>query len=148
METLELVIWPDADWYGDSTSTRSTSGLYVKLVGGITGHEFPLTWKVTHQTATSSSSAESETVSASVALRMSALPIRSLLLEMLGLVVPIRVCLDNAQAQIAIKKGYSKRRLQYMLTTKRLAFTKEISFCNTKELGPSMFQEALGCGDL
>eukprot|EP00959_Pyramimonas_sp_CCMP1952_P380256 7966342-Pyramimonas_sp.AAC.1 len=61
LEHLAVRIWPDADWNGDSTTTKSTSGLYCELVGVESGNCFPLTWKVSHQTATSSSSAESET---------------------------------------------------------------------------------------
>ena len=70
---------------------------------------FPLAWKSSQQTATSSSSAESETVSASTAIRHVALPLQSLLKELLGSLVPIRVYIDNTQAEQAIRKGYSKR---------------------------------------
>ena len=33
-DELELCVWPDADWNGDSGSTRSTSGGFLELVGG------------------------------------------------------------------------------------------------------------------
>ena len=109
LDCLELVIWCDADWNGDHATTKSTSGLFVELAGVESGNRFPLTWKASHQTATASSSAESETVSASSAIRLTALPIQSLLLELLGQLVPIAVRIDNTQAISAIKKGYSKR---------------------------------------
>ena len=81
------MVWPDADWNGDPSTTRSTSGLFVELRGRQSEHTFPLTWKVSNQTATSSSSAESETVSASVAIRGAALPIQALVEDMLGFIL-------------------------------------------------------------
>ena len=107
LEDLQLVVWPDADWNGDPNTTRSTSGLFVELCGARSGNAFPLTWKVCHQTATASRSAESETVSASVAIRSAALPIQALLHDMLGMTAPIRCKTDNTQAIAAIEKGYS-----------------------------------------
>ena len=104
LEDLELVVWPDADWNGDVHTTRSTSGLFVELCGVESGNAFPLTWKVSHQTATASSSAESETVSALVAIRSAALQIQALLEDMLGATIPIRCKIDNTQAIAAINK--------------------------------------------
>ena len=115
-----IVVWPDADWNGDPHTTRSTSGLFVELCGTKSGNCFPLTWKVSHQTATSSSSAESETVSASVAIRGVALPVQMLLKDMLGTVVPILCKIDNTQAIQAIKNGYSKK-LRYLPRTQRVS---------------------------
>ena len=120
LDDLELVVWPDADWNGDPHTTRSTSGLFVELHGKKTGHTFPLTWKVSHQTATSSSSAESETVSASVGIRHAALPIQSLLEAMLGVTIPISCKIDNTQAIAAIKNGYSKK-LRHLQRTHRVS---------------------------
>ena len=109
LEHLAIRLWPDADWNGDSNTTKSTSGLYCELVGTESGNSFPLTWKVSHQTATSSSSAESETISTSTAVRHCALPVQTLISDMLGALVPIDCRVDNTQALQAIKKGYSKR---------------------------------------
>ena len=120
LDDLELVVWPDADWNGDPETTRSTSGLFVELRGKSSGHTFPLTWKVSHQTATSSSSAESETISASVAIRHSALPIQALLEAMLGVTIPIKCMIDNTQAMSAIDKGYSKN-LRHLARTHRVS---------------------------
>ena len=159
---LAIVVWPDADWNGDPHTTRSTSGLFVELCGTKSGNCFPLTWKVSHQTATSSSSAESETVSASVAIRGVALPVQMLLKDMLGTVVPILCKIDNTQAIQAIKNGYSKK-LRYLPRTQRVsigalheiwrdpAIALEVEYVQsavhkgdffTKELGAAMFKEA------
>ena len=136
--------------------------MFVELCGTKTGNCFPLTWKVSHQTALSSSSAESETVSASVAIRSVALPIQMLLNDMLGIVVPIVCKIDNTQAIQAIKNGYSKK-LRYLPRTQRVsigslheiwrdpALAMEVEYAPsaehkgdffTKELGAAMFKEA------
>ena len=120
LEDLELVVWPDADWNGDPNTTRSTSGLFVELRGKQSGHTFPLTWTVSHQTATVRSSAESETVSASVGIRSAALPIQALLEDMLGITIPIACKIDNTQAIAAIGNGYSKK-LRHLTRTHRVS---------------------------
>ena len=89
---------------------RARAAYFANCMHGVgSGDTFPLTWKVSHQTATASSSAESETVSASSAVRHVGLPIQTLLQALLGVLVPIRCSIDNTQAVAAIKKGYSKR---------------------------------------
>ena len=109
LEPLAIHAWPDADWNGCADNTRSTSGLFLELVGAEKDHRLPVLWKASFQTFTSSSSAESETVSASVALRGSAIPVQPLLEAMLGKEVPIVCHIDNTQAISAITKGYSKK---------------------------------------
>ena len=110
LTSLELCVNPDADWNGEHSTTKSTSGLHCEVVGTMSGNCFPVCWKASYQTATSSSSAESETCSASAAIRHVALPVQLLLQAMLqGQRVPIRCKIDNTQAIAAIKKGYSKK---------------------------------------
>ena len=46
---------------------------------------------------------------ASIAARHLTLPVQTLLIDMLGMLVPIRLKVDNTQAISAIKKGYSKK---------------------------------------
>ena len=75
---------------------------------------------MSHQTATSSSSAESETVSASVAIRSAALPIQALLEDMLGITIPIACKIDNTQAIAAINNGYSKK-VRHLTRTHRVS---------------------------
>ena len=69
-----------------------------------------IVWRSSRDTFTASASAESETVSASTAIRHIGLPVQTLLQAMIGgRLVPIRVKVDNTQAISAIKKGYSKK---------------------------------------
>jgi len=118
-ESLAITFWPDADWNGDHRTTKSTSGLFLELSCDNPDHTFPITWKATHQGCTSSSSAESETVAMSTALRHTALPIQTLIGEMLGgRLVPLVAKVDNTQAISAVKTGYSKK-LRYLSRTHR-----------------------------
>ena len=84
------------------------------------GNTFPLTWKVSKQTFTASSSVESEVVSYSNDLRHEAIPVQSLMEVFLGNRLFIRNLVDNTQAPAACDKGYSKR-LRYLARTHRVA---------------------------
>ena len=81
---LKINVWPDADWNGDDSTTKSASGLFVELRSPSSGRTFPLLWNTSLQTATASSSAESETVSLSAGLRQEALPVQELFEVFLG----------------------------------------------------------------
>jgi len=119
LDSVKLVVWPDADWNGDHRTTKSTSGSFLEICTGDEGHRFPISWKSAHQGSTASSSAESETVSLSSALRHSAFPVQSLLSEMLGgKRVPMEARVDNTQAISAIRSGYSKK-LRFLPRTHR-----------------------------
>ena len=114
-----LIVWPDADWNGDHRTTKGTSGSFLELCTANPDHRFPICWKTAHQGSTASSSAEGETVSLSSALRHSAFPVQSLLIEMLGgQRVPMEAKVDNAQALCAIRDGYSKK-LRFLPRTQR-----------------------------
>ena len=111
-------MWPDADWNGDFSTSRSTSGFHCELEADESGNVFPLCHKAAYQSFTSSSSAESETASASVAVRHTAIPIQMLMEAFLQRTLPISVRIDNMQAISAIKKGYSKK-LRHLSRTHR-----------------------------
>ena len=113
---------------GDSNTTRSTSGFFLELEGRDSGNSWPLAHKAQFQSFTASSSAESETASASAAIRHTALPVQQLLEEMLGRLVPICCKVDNSQCIAAIKNGYSKR-LRFLSRTHRcsIAVLHELS---------------------
>ena len=120
LHDLELRHWPDADWNGDAAHTRSTAGTFLELHSPSSGNTFPLTWKVSKQTFTASSSSESEVVSYSNGLRHEAMPVQSLMEVFLGNRLFIRNLVDNTQAPAACDKGYSKR-LRYLARTHRVA---------------------------
>ena len=129
--TLEM--YSDADWNGDGSTTKSTDGCWVEL-SGLDGRIFPIVWRATRQTFTSSSSAESETVGASKGIRQEAIPIQALLERLLGRKVPLRCRLDNTQAILAITRGYSKR-LRSLSRTHRVSLGVLSELVNDPELG-------------
>ena len=59
---LTLRLYTDADWNGDATTTRSTSGVCLELHSPSSGRCWPICWVTGKQTSTSSSTAESEVV--------------------------------------------------------------------------------------
>ena len=69
---LELWLYVDANFCGDSDNTRSTSGGWLILAGPNT--RFPIAWVSKRQTATSRSTTEAETVSLGKTLFDEALP--------------------------------------------------------------------------
>ena len=109
VDDLSLDVYPDADWNGDPHTTKSTSGLFIELHAEGSDNTFPLTWKTQKQTFTGSSTAETETVSASNAIRHEGIPIQDLFEVFLGKRLPMRVKIDNTQAILVIKRGYSKK---------------------------------------
>ena len=120
IEDLRLDVYPDADWNGDAATSRSISGFFLELVSTRNPeHRLPLTWKSAKQTFTGSSTAETETVSASSAIRHEAIPIQVLFETLLGRRIPINCRIDNLQVT-AIKKGYSKK-LRYLQRCHRVA---------------------------
>ena len=67
----------------------------------------PLSWGVSQQTCTASSTAEAETVAFSHALRREAMPLQMLLEAILAQHVRIICRVDNTQTIAAVRKGYS-----------------------------------------
>lgn len=119
-EGLTVDVFPDTDWNGDACTTRSTNGCFVELRCDSSDHSWPVSWYAKKQTATSSSSAEAETIGLSVALRTEALPIQQLVEDPLGHSVTVRLRVDNTQAIAAAKRWYSKK-LRYRARTHRVS---------------------------
>ena len=69
---LGLNLFADADWPGDRTDYKSTSGVIIFLEGPTT--RFPLSAKSARQTITSFSIPESELVAANLAVRTLGIP--------------------------------------------------------------------------
>ena len=102
---LQLELSTDADWNGDACTTRSVSGMNLELVNPNSGNVFPLAWRSSGQSATSCSTAESETVALSHGLRHFGLPVQDLVQELLGERIPLVCLVDNQQAITAVKRG-------------------------------------------
>ena len=84
LQDVQLVMWSDADWCGDSEDTKSTSGLLLELLNPFTGRRWPISWSVRRQGSTSSSIAEAETVALSHATKHEGIPMLILLDALLG----------------------------------------------------------------
>ena len=106
---LQLHCYSDADLNGNPETSKSASGWWVELASKSSDRTFPLSWGVSGQTSTSCSTAESETVAFSHALRREALPIQSLLEDALGQPIEVLCLVDNTQCIQAVEKGYSKK---------------------------------------
>ena len=66
-KNLTINMWTDADWAGDRTDWRSTSGVFVSAIGNHT--DFPLYARSKKQTATATSTPEAELVAANYGTR-------------------------------------------------------------------------------
>ena len=106
-KTAVLDFSPDADLAGDLSTSKSTSGMWLELVSKDGSRCWPLAWSCKKQTATSSSTCESEVVSMSSGLRKEAIPILDFLELALERPVQLICKEDNSQAIIAAQKGYS-----------------------------------------
>ena len=109
LSDLVLHLYADADWVGDPTTTKSTTGVWLELYSPTSGHAWVLSWATVKQTATASSTREAESVGMSVGLRRDALPVQILIDTLIGQRIPIIAHCDNAETLTAVSKGYSKK---------------------------------------
>ena len=137
LRDVHLVLWSDADWCGDAEDTKSTSGALLELYSASSGRRWPLSLAVQRQSATSSSTAEAETVALSSSARQHALPMQILLVKLLQQPIEVVAMVDNTQALIAVAKGYSKR-LRFLERSHRCAigFLHELLTEEKDEHGP------------
>ena len=102
-EHLSLRIYADADLGGDRPEFKSTSGAFLCLVG--THSFFPLSAKVTKQTAVAHSTPEAEIVSANEAIRRVGIPALDIWEIALERTVPLTLIEDNESTVCIIKSG-------------------------------------------
>jgi len=102
-EDLELRLFVDADFAGDKSTARSTSGGFLALTGP--SSFFPLAWISKRQTSTSRSTTESEVVSLAHSLYQEGLPALQLWELLLARSVTFRVHKDNQATILVVKKG-------------------------------------------
>jgi hypothetical protein len=122
LKDIRVRVYTDADWAGDSESTKSTNGLWIELFSPSSGRSFPLSWRSSQQTCSSSSTAEAETVSLSVGLRTEGFPTQLLFEAIMGVSMHVECLVDNSQAIAAVKKGYSKK-LRHLERTHRVSIS-------------------------
>ena len=146
LATAELHLWCDADHAGDHSTSKSTSGMFLALVSSDLQRTWPLSWYSRKQTATSSSTCEAETISISSGLRKEAIPMLSLVEQLLGRPVLLVCHEDNEATIISIRKGYSPA-LRHLARTVRtsIGFTHEVFFPDPEDVdsdgeAPSNFE--------
>ena len=109
LDDVHLSLYTDADWAGDASHTRSTSGVWLELHCEKSGHSWPLAWSASMQTCTGVATADTESAAASLGLRREAIPAQTLFETILGWRPAIVHHIDNMQAISAIRRGYSKK---------------------------------------
>lgn len=122
---LELRLFVDADFAGDSGNARSTSGGYLVFWGPRT--YYPPMWLSRRQTSTSRSTTEAEIVSLAACLFSEALPTMQLWDELLGRGIKLRIMEDNEATIKVPKKGYSAKLSNVLRTHKvNISSIKEV----------------------
>jgi hypothetical protein len=102
---LHLGVFADSDFAGDPTSSRSTSGSWVGLIGP-GGSKLPLAWHSRRQTCTSHSTPEAECVAVNCALRTLGLPLMSLM-SFFDKRIGASLYEDNTTCATIVDRGHS-----------------------------------------
>ena len=148
---IKLRLYVDADFSGEVTDTKSTSGGYLVLYGPRTF--YPLMWLSKRQTSTSRSTTEAEVVSLAASLFSEAIPVMDLWDMLLGnRKIQLEIMEDNQATIKVVQKGYSAK-LRNVLQTHKidLGSIKEvlerepvsIEYIKTDEQAADVFTKAL-----
>ena len=150
-EDLELRLFVDADFAGDKSTARSTSGGFLLYLSGPSSF-FPLAWISKRQTSTSRSTTESEVVSLAHSLYQEGLPALQLWELLLARSVTLRVHEDNQATILVVKKRHSPK-LRHITRTHKvnLSCLSEIfkddsaliEYINTDDQAADIFTKAL-----
>jgi hypothetical protein len=150
-EGLSIQLFTDADFAGEKSSARSTSGGLLALVGSDTF--FPLAWVSKRQTATSRSTTEAEMISLAHSVFGEAMPALSLWERILGRRISFECMQDNQATLLVAKRGYSPK-LRHVSRTHKVdisslaeVFEDEhstIRYVDTSEQAADIFTKALG----
>ena len=150
LASYTLRLYVDANFSGDSDSTKSTSGGYLVLCGSNTW--FPIMWLSKRQTSTSRSTTEAEVVSLAASLFSEAIPAMDLWDLILGRPIRLFIMEDNQATIKVVRQGYSNKLRHIQRTHKvNLGSIKEvidmdqvdIEYCKTDELAADVFTKAL-----
>ncbi len=139
-----LGLYSDADWGGDLEDRKSRSGSVALYKGG------PVTWKSKKQTVTAGSTAESEYIALSDAVK-SLLWIKNIL-EELGVEVPLPMPVyeDNQACEKLVGTDANIRKIKHLelpyhhvrdLVSKNII---EVNHCKTNDMAADMFTKSVG----
>jgi hypothetical protein len=149
LSELNLQLFADADFAGCIDTNKSTSGIFMKLVGPNTS--FPQGAASNRQKCVSHSTSEAEIAAADQAVRTEGLPAMTLWDVLKGKPVNLRFMEDNTATIRIIEQGRSQA-LRYLARTHRvhIAWLKEvfqgrnmtIEYVDTKEQAADMFTKS------
>ena len=116
-EEVRLELYVDADFSGELSDSKSTSGAWLRLAGSQTS--FPLMWLSKRQTSTSSSTTEAEVIAVANAVFGEAIPVLQLWETVLGRPVELVIMEDNQATIQVVNRGYSAK-LRHILRTHKI----------------------------
>jgi hypothetical protein len=125
---ISLKLYCDADFAGCLETARSTSGMWLVLAGP--DWSFPLEWCSKRQTCVAHSTPEAELVALAKGLRESALPLSSLLEQVLKTDIVIEALEDNMSTIQIINKGRSPA-LRHLAKTHRISLAWVAEVCSS-----------------
>ena len=131
-DKLELVLYCDADLAGDRNDSKSTSGVFMCLVGPTSF--MPLAAVSKKQTSVSKSTPEAEIVAIDHGLSKHALPALSLWENILGKQLSIRLMEDNAAACRVVITGRNPS-MRHMSRTQRI----DVAWINERYVDKTFF---------
>ena len=103
MDKVYLALFADADFAGDRRDMKSTSGVFLALVGPHTF--YPLGFIARKQGSNAQSSTEAELIAACIGVREQGIPALDLWEKTLGRKVQLVLWEDNQSASKIIKTG-------------------------------------------
>ena len=135
-DKLELVLYCDADLNGDRNDAKSTSGIFLCLVGPTSF--MPLAAVSKKQTSVSKSTPEAEIVAIDHGLSKHALPALTLWENILGKQLSIRLMEDNAAACRVVITGRNPS-MRHMSRTQRI----DVAWINDNMLKSRLFSSSV-----
>ena len=103
-QDVRLELYVDADFAGEHTDAKSTSGAYLVLAG--TQTHFPLMWSSKRQTSVSRSTTEAEVIAMASAVFGEAIPVLQLFETVLERQVNLIIQEDNQATIKVVERGY------------------------------------------
>ena len=129
-DNLEIVLYCDADLAGDRNDAKSTSGIFMCLVGPTSF--VPLAGVSKKQTSVSKSTPEAEIVAIDHGMSKHGLPALSLWENLLGRKLSIRLMEDNSAACRVVITGRNPS-MHHMIRTHRIDIARVNDHFSEKE---------------
>ena len=139
----EIVAYCDADYAGDPDTRRSTSGFVIFYCGG------PITWCSRRQPVVATSSTEAEYIAAAECVK-EILFVKTVIEELLGKSVNVKLKVDNQSAIKLMKNGVINRRskhidVKYHFVHEELKKkTITVDYCPSDKQVADLFTKPLG----